>query len=152
MRPSKNCEDLIQGFEKLILHAYKDPGSKDGLPITIGWGNTMYTDGSKIKITDIITKERADELFGWELNNKAVVIDGHKLNLNQNQFDAICSFVYNVGLSAFLKSHLYKMIKMNPNDLAISEEFKKWKFNDGKIMKGLIRRRDMESTLYSKPI
>lgn len=152
MTPSKNCEDLIKEFEDLILHAYKDPGSKDGLPITIGWGSTMNKDGTKIKITDIITKEKADELFNWELNNKAVVIDGLKLGLNQNQFDAICSFVYNVGLGAFLKSHLYKLIKINPNNPAISDEFKKWKFNDGKIMKGLIRRRGMESKLYSKPI
>ena len=152
MIPSNNCVELIKSFESLVLHAYKDPGSKDGLPITIGWGSTMYNDGRKINVTDIITEERATELLMWELNNKAIVVNAMRLSLNQNQFDSVCSFVYNVGIDAFKRSHLFRKINVNPNNPAIVEEFKRWKFNDGKIMKGLIRRRDKESKLYFKKI
>lgn len=150
MTISKNGIDLIHSFESCKLTAYKDPGSKDGLPVTIGWGSTMYTDGTKIKLGDVITQQHADDLFICEISRKSNVLNAMNLKLNQNQFDSLCSFIYNLGVGAFESSTLLKKIKINPNDPLITAEFMKWINNNGKVMKGLIRRRKAESSLYFK--
>jgi lysozyme len=150
MKTSENGIDIIKKFEGLVLHAYKDPGSKNGLPITIGYGSTMYKDGSKIKLGDTITKEEAIDLLHWEVGNKTAVLRGMNLNLNQNQFDAITSFIYNVGIGAFETSTLLKRIRKNPNDPDIRNQFNRWIYNDGKISDDLVRRRNLESELYFK--
>ncbi len=139
---------LIKEFEGCILTAYKDPGAENGLPITIGIGSTMYTDGSKIKLGDVITQEKAEQLLAWEVGNKASVLNGNGIKVNQNQFDSLCSFIFNIGVGAFNKSTLLKKVKANPNDPTIANEFLKWNKNNGKVMKGLTRRRQAESDLY----
>jgi lysozyme len=155
MTASENGISIIKNFEGLRLHAYKDPGSKDGLPITIGYGSTMYKDGSKIKLGDTITQDQANDLLMWEVGNKTQVLNGLNLKLNQNQFDAITSFIYNVGMgkqnvSGFLDSTLLKRIKINPNDPDIRNQFNRWIYNDGKVMSDLIERRKLEADLYFK--
>jgi lysozyme len=155
MTASENGISIIKNFEGLRLHAYKDPGSKDGLPITIGYGSTMYKDGSKIKLGDTITQDQANDLLMWEVGNKTQVLNGLNLKLNQNQFDAITSFVYNVGMgkkdvSGFLDSTLLKRIKINPNDPDIRNQFNRWIYNDGKVMDDLVKRRKLEADLYFK--
>ena len=139
---------LIHSFESCKLDAYKDPGSKDGLPITIGWGSTMYTDGSRIKLGDVITQVKADELFIFEIVRKSNVLTAMNLKINQNQYDSLCSFIYNLGVGSFNSSTLLKKIKINANDESIRAEFMKWINNDGKVLKGLIRRRKAEADLY----
>ena len=139
---------LIHSFESCKLDAYKDPGSKDGLPITIGWGSTMYTDGSRIKLGDVITQTKADELFVFEIVSKSNVLTAMNLKINQNQYDSLCSFIYNLGMGSFNSSTLLKKIKLNPTDESIRAEFMKWINNDGKVLKGLIRRRKAEADLY----
>lgn len=155
MTASENGIRIIKNFEGLRLRAYKDPGSKDGLPITIGYGSTMYKDGSKIKLGDTITKEQADDLLLWEVGNKSAVLNGLNLKLNQNQFDAIMSFVYNAGMGkkdgkGFLGSTLLKRIRINPNDPDIRNQFGRWIYNDGKILDDLVKRRKEEADLYFK--
>ena len=139
---------LIHSFESCKLNAYKDPGSKDGLPITIGWGSTMYVDGSRIKLGDVITQVKADELFVFEVVSKSNVLTAMNLKINQNQYDSLCSFIYNLGMGSFNSSTLLKKIKLNPKDETIRAEFMKWINNDGKVLKGLIRRRKAEADLY----
>lgn len=153
MTASENCISMIKNFEGLRLHAYKDPGSKDGLPITIGYGSTMYTNGSKIQLSDVIDIIQADYMLRWEVGNKTAVLNGLGLKLNQNQFDAITSFVYNVGMgkqnvAGFLGSTLLKRIKINPNDPDIRNQFNRWIYNDGKVMEALVERRKLEADLY----
>lgn len=151
METSENGISLIKKFEGFVGHAYKDPGSKNGLPITIGYGSTMYTDGRKIMLGDIITKEDADKLLRWEVGNKTSVIRAMDLRLNQNQFDAVTSFVFNIGIGAFEKSTMLKRIKRDPNDPDIRVQFAKWKYNDGKALDALVKRRNLEADLYFKP-
>ena len=139
---------LIHSFESCKLNAYKDPGSKDGLPVTIGWGSTMYTDGKRIKLGDVITQTQADELFVFEIMSKSNVLTAMNLKINQNQYDSLCSFIYNLGMGSFNSSTLLKKIKLNPKDESIRAEFMKWINNDGKVLKGLIRRRKAEADLY----
>ena len=135
-------------FEGYKAKSYLCPASV----VTIGWGSTMYTDGSKIKLGDTINEQQAEELLMWELKNKSISL--HGLNLNQNQFDSLLSFVYNLGIGAFAKSTLKKKIVINPNDPAIKDEFMKWNKATvgGKLieLKGLTRRRTAEAEMYFK--
>lgn len=148
MITSENGISLIKGFEGLRLNAYKDPGSKNGLPITIGYGSTMYKTGKPIKLGDTITAQEAEDLLRWEVGNKSAVLRGLNLKLNQNQFDAITSFIYNVGVGNFNSSTLLKRIKFNPNDPDIRNQFDKWIYNDGKVSEDLVVRRKKEAVLY----
>lgn len=146
MKASQKCIDLIKQFEGYKDKAYFCPAGV----ATIGYGSTMWNDGRKVQMGDKITKEGAELLLHWELNNKAIALYG--LNVNQNQADAILSFVFNLGIGAFQKSTLIKKIRLNPNDPTIRDEFMKWNKArvGGKLMelKGLTRRRNAESNLY----
>jgi lysozyme len=148
MIASKNCINLIKMFEWYKSKSYLCPASV----VTIGWGSTMYTDGRKIKLGDTINEQQAEELLMWELKNKSTAL--HGLTLNQNQFDSLVSFVYNLGVGAFAKSTLRKKILINPSDAAIKAEFLKW--NKARVggelieLKGLTRRREAEAEMYFK--
>jgi lysozyme len=146
MTPSKKAVDLIKLFEGFSSKSYLCPASV----YTIGYGSTMWNDGKKVKSGETITLQGAENLLLWELQQKSFVLNG--LDLNQNQVDAVISFVYNVGASAFGKSTLKKKIKANPNDPTIKDEFMKW--NKARVggkmteLRGLTRRREAESNLY----
>lgn len=146
MKASQKCVDLIKQFEGYKDKAYLCPAGV----ATIGYGSTMWNDGRKVQMGDKITKEGAELLLHWELNNKAIALYG--LNVNQNQADAILSFVFNLGIGAFQKSTLIKKIRLNPNDPTIRDEFMKWNKArvGGKLieLKGLTRRRTAEANLY----
>lgn len=148
MIPSKNCINLIKMFEGYKAKSYLCPASV----VTIGFGSTMYQDGRKIKIGDTINEDQANQLLMWELKNKSVCL--HGLNLNQNQVDSCLSFVYNIGIGAFVKSTIKKKILINANDPTIKDEFMKWnKARVGvqlMVLKGLTRRRVAEAELYFK--
>jgi lysozyme len=146
MKASQNCIDLIKTFEGYHSKAYKCPANI----VTIGWGSTMYKDGTKIKMGDVVTEDEAEELLMWELDKKAIGL--HGLKINQNQADSLLSFIYNLGIGAFKKSTLFKKVNLNPWDTSIKDEFMKWNKArvGGKLieLKGLTRRRDAESNLY----
>lgn len=150
MTTSQRAVDLIKKFEGYFSNAYLCPA---GVP-TIGYGSTMWSDGKKVVIGQKITLEGAEKLLMWELKNKESCLI--KLHLNQNQFDALMSFVYNVGCGNLMKSTLYKKALLNPNDPTIKDEFMKW--NKARVkgiltpLKGLTRRRIAESNLYYEQI
>lgn len=146
MTPSINCINIIKKFEGLKLKAYTDPGS-GGLPITIGYGSTMYDDGTRINLDDVITEGRATELLYWEVKQKSSALKYLK-GINQNQFDAIVSFVYNVGIGAFESSTLKRLIVKNPSDPLIRAQFERWNKSRGRILNGLTKRRKEEADLY----
>jgi len=143
---SSNGINLIKKYEGFYADAYLCPA---GVP-TIGYGSTMWADGRKIKLGEKISLENAEKLLMWEINNKALHIQS--LNLNQNQFDAIMSFVYNLGLGALLKSTLYKKARIDRNDATIRDEFMKWNKarKNGVLvpLRGLTARRKAEADLY----
>ena len=111
---------------------------------TIGFGTT---DGIT-KDHPRITIEQAELLFQNDLIGFKAAINKHvKVELNKNQFAALLSFVYNVGEKQFSKSTLLK--KLNANDyLGASKEFPKWKYAKGKVLQGLINRREAERQLF----
>ena len=142
MNPSINCINLIKQFEGYRSKAYLDVV---GVP-TIGYGCTMWNDAKKVKLGETITLDGAEKLLMWYLNKKSLCLQN--LNLNQNQFDALLSFIYNIGLTAFNKSTLLKKVKANPNDATIRNEFMRWVNKGSSFEKGLTRRRKAESDLY----
>ena len=104
MNCSRHCLELIGDFEGLRLEAYLDPV---GIP-TIGYGTIRYPDGRKVQLGESITEREAEAFLTFECNNvgKAVADLVNEEKLNQNQFDALVSFCYNVGIGAFSDSTL----------------------------------------------
>jgi lysozyme len=147
MRPSANVIKLIKQFEGCRLRAYQD-----AVGIwSIGFGSTRYTDGAKVNMGDVITMEKADAMLYITLQDFAYWVYYYvQMPLTQNQFDALCSFAYNVGIGAFRRSTLLKKINVDPNDPTIEAEFLKWNKAGGKVLVGLTKRRQQEADLYFK--
>jgi lysozyme len=138
--------ELIKNFEGLKLRAYLCPAS---IP-TIGFGNTYYPNGSKVKLTDApITKEKAEELLKFLLISYEKAVDSFcRDDISQSNFDALVSFAYNVGNGNLQKSTLIKKVNANPKDITIADEFMKWNKSNGSVLKGLTKRRQAEANLY----
>ena len=143
--------DLIKSFEGFSSKAYVDPAT-GGLPITIGYGSTRYTNGNKIKLTDpAISIEEAEKLLADTMGQYELAVDAMAVDsLNANQFSALVSFCYNCGASNLKSSTLLKKVNANPNDPNIAAEFAKWNRGGNKVLAGLTRRRLAESNLYFK--
>ena len=137
--------DLIKKWEGCSLKAYTCPAGV----ITIGYGNTYYENGEKIKLGDTITQERAEQLLNNLVGTYLNCVEKHvKPQLNNNMVSALVSFVWNVGCANFAKSTLCKLVNNNPNDPLIAEEFKKWNKANGKVLNGLTNRRLDEIRVY----
>ena len=146
--------ELMRHFESCLkpigndqFTAYPDPGYGWQVP-TIGWGTTVYPNGQKVKKGDVITQDQADRLFDWEIQDDAKklrpLID---VALTNDQYSAITSFAYNVGVGAFKRSTLRR--KLNSGDFAgAAREFRKWNKSNGRVLAGLTRRRLSEERLF----
>lgn len=147
---------ILHEFESCRLKAYKCPAGV----WTIGWGNTWYEDGSPVREGDVITQERADRLFDnilarfEDMARRAITS-----NVNENQFSAFVSALYNVGHGSKFKdglivlkngqpSTLLKTINLNPNLPVIEKLFKEWTSRNPDYRNGLLRRRTAEAKLY----
>lgn len=138
----------IKESEGLRLEAYPDPGSVDGKPVTIGYGTTKIN-GKVIKLGSKITKAQAEEYLNADLiafgTKVAALI---KVPVTDNQFGALVSFAYNIGLDAFAKSTLLRHLNAG-NYADVPAQMRRWNKNDGKVMKGLVNRREKEVALWS---
>ena len=149
MTTSQNGLNLIKEFEGCKLSAYALGDGK----WTVGYGNTFYEDGTPVKEGDTITQERADSLlllivpkFEQQLESAL------KVTVNQNQWDALLDFVYNVGIGNFEQSTLLRVLNANPNDPTIRNDFMMWVDPGTKFEAGATRRRTAEADLYFTPI
>lgn len=137
--------DLIKSFEGCKLNAYLDSVK---VP-TIGYGATFYENGDKVKLCDKISPNRANELLIFHLKSFSSKVDALvKSDVNDNQFSALVSFAYNVGVGNLKSSTLLKKVNVNPKDKSIADEFLKWNKAGGKVLAGLTRRRKSEVELY----
>ena len=145
MNLSKTGLDLIKRFESFRAAPYL---CSAGVP-TIGYGTTVYPNGIKVKLSDQkITQQLAESFLQFHVN--AIEKDVSKLvkvTLTQNQFDALVSFAYNVGLGAFRDSTLLKLLNSGDIDGA-SKQFERWNKAGGKIVDGLTNRRKAEKVLF----
>ena len=145
MKISSRGLDLIKDFEGFSSKAYLDVVK---IP-TIGFGNTFYEDGRKVKLGEQISKTDALKLLEVVANRDFAdkIFPAIKVKVTQNQFDAMVSLAYNVGAGAFLKSTLLK--KVNAGDFAgAGEQFLRWNRAGGKVVLGLTRRREREKQLF----
>lgn len=145
---NKEGTDLITKWEGLRLKPYL---CSAGVP-TIGYGSTRYENGNKVKLTDSeITKERAIQLFANTiLQYEKAVFTLTRDDINQNQFNALVSFCYNLGVNALKNSTLLKKVNANLTDPNIKLEFVKWINSGGVKSQGLLNRRNDEVKMYFK--
>jgi lysozyme len=138
--------NLIKTFEGLSLKPYLCPA---GIP-TIGYGSTLYSDGTKVKITDKpISEFQASTLLMNTLRHYEQSVNSFcRDDISQTQFDALVSFAYNCGVGNLKSSTLLKKVNANPNDPTIRQEFLKWNKGGGKVLAGLTKRRTAEADLY----
>jgi len=139
MHTSQKGLDLIKSFEGLRLSAYRCPAD---IP-TIGYGTT-----SGVKMGDTITKERAEEMLREDVKRfEDQVLRLVKVPLTQGQFDALTSFVYNLGPGNLSNSTLLRLL--NAGDYkGAAAQFDRWNKAGGKVLAGLARRRAAERALF----
>lgn len=138
---------LIKEYEGLVLTAYPDPGSKDGEPWTIGYGHTRG-----VKKGDVTTAAQAEKWLLEDLGATYAIIDKYvKVGLNENQYSALVSFVFNIGEALFAKSSVLKNINAGKLD-TVPGRMALYRLNDGKVMKGLVRRRAAEGVLWMETV
>jgi lysozyme len=149
MRVSDAGVSAIAAHEGLRLDAYPDPGSVDGRPVTIGYGATTTAAGATWQIGDRITEAEAERLLRRDVTvaEEAVRRLVH-VPLAQAQYDALTSFVFNVGARAFETSTLLERLNAGDYDGAAAQ-FGRWIYNDGRVMPGLQARRAAEAELFA---
>lgn len=133
--------ELVKYFEGLRQKAYRCPAGV----WTIGYGHTKG-----VKPGDVCLKKEAEEWLEQDLQEAETCVRKRvRVPLNDNQYSALCSFVFNFGCGAFHNSTLLK--KLNLGDyLGAANEFERWVYADGKRLNGLTRRREAERRLFMK--
>ncbi len=146
MKISQKGLDLIKKFEGFRNTAYLCPAKV----WTIGYGATYYPNGKRVQAGDKITEAEASKLL-FDMANKNYALPVDKMtrdDITQNQFDALVSLVYNIGVGNFQKSTVLRLVNKNPKDPKIADAFMMWNIGGGKVLPGLVRRRKEESKLY----
>lgn len=147
-------KNLIRKFEGCSLVAYLCPSKV----WTIGYGNTFYADGTPVKEGDKIDMYTANQLFDITLDKfekqvKMLLGDTLLVTLPKEAIDPLISISYNIGTGAFAKSTLLKRIKLNKLDFdGIEAAFMMWVKSNGKVLKGLQKRRAAEFQMYKDAV
>jgi len=143
MKTSNKGVEFIKRHEGFVPHAYKCPAGV----WTIGYGHT-----GGVNSGDVITKQEGEQFLRMDLGTAERAVNKQNLNLTQNQFDALVSFVFNVGTGNFGSSTLLRKLKVDTNDPTIANEFRKWNKarQNGilRVLQGLVKRREEEAKLY----
>lgn len=143
---SQNGVLLIESFEGFSPTMYLDAA---GLP-TIGYGTLIDEADEQWLKTATIDRSQAEQLLRDEMSymEKRINMMLKNLNINQNQYDSLCSFAYNVGVENLRKSTLLRKVMANSFDPSIKNEFLRWVYANGRRLPGLITRRTKEAELY----
>lgn len=140
MQVSEKGLELTKSSEGLRLKAYQDTGGV----WTIGYGHTR-----NVYPGQIISQDDAARFLKTDMEYAVSVVNEHCLPCTQGQFDALCDFVFNVGVNQFLHSTLFRLHKAGDYKNAAAQ-FQKWKYDNGKIIPGLIVRRSKELATYTR--
>lgn len=143
MTPSPACFALVKRFEGLSLKAYPDPAT-GGEPITIGYGHT-----GGIHLGTIWTQDEADTALMDDLHRFGATVSTllGGAPTKQCQFDALTSWIFNVGAGAAATSTLLRM-HIAGNFAGAGDQFLRWNKAAGRVMPGLVKRREAERALY----
>lgn len=145
MKLSENGTKLIKKYEGCRLKAYKCPRGV----WTIGYGHT-----NNVRPDDVITQDEAEELFKQDVKVFENAINRLiKVKLNQNQFDALVSFTFNLGYGdrGLGCSTLLRLLN-NSDYIGASKQFSRWVYSGDRVLEGLIKRRNEEKELFLKPV
>lgn len=147
MRISDNGVKFICTAEGFKSSAYLCPAGV----WTIGYGNTFYEDNTPVKDGDTVTKDEAMQLFRSVLKRFENAVNKRITQpLTQNQFDALVSICFNIGITGFKNSTLARVISKDPNDKDIKRCFEMWRYATVNGVKKpiLLSRRKKEHKLY----
>ena len=139
MQTTEILFEKLKSFEGCRLQAYQDAAKV----WTIGYGHTKG-----VKKGDNITQEKAEEYLREDVEEVEGQILALNLNLTQPQFDALVSFVYNVGIGAFKESTLLRFIREGRSENEIKKQFRSWVYSNGRTLPGLVMRREWESIRF----
>lgn len=139
MKTSNQGKNLIKEAEGLRLDAYKCPA---GVP-TIGWGHTKG-----VKMGQHITVQQAEDLLVEDIAPIERLLNALKINFRQEQFDALVSWIFNLGAGNFKSSTMYKLILADARDEEITESLIRWTYSGKQQLPGLMKRRVAEANLF----
>lgn len=147
MKISEYAEEVLKEYEGLRLKAYRCPSGV----LTIGYGHTK-----KVKPGDVIDKETAHRFFVEDVEDVEKLLDAERYSstLSRGQYDALVSFIFNLGWGKFRSSTLRKKLLNNVDDISIPNEFRRWVYGtDPKTgtkikLPGLVKRREWEAQMY----
>ena len=139
MTTSEETKQQMKKWEGLRLFAYLDTG---GVP-TIGFGHTK-----DVRMGDAITLKQAEQYFEQDIAIFEKEINSLGVDFSQNEFDALVSFVYNIGIAKFRKSTMYRYIREGMAKCYIANEFDRWVHCNGGVLEGLKKRREWEAQKY----
>jgi lysozyme len=131
----------LKEFEGLRLKAYKCSGGK----WTIGYGHTKG-----VKPGQVIDKYEASKLLAEDVEyfEKFLVEEPYAEDISQGQWDALVDFLFNLGIGNFQSSTLRKRILQDVNHEDIPNQFRRWVYSKGKVLPGLVKRREWEAQMY----
>ncbi len=136
---------LIQDFEGLMLEAYRCSAGV----LTIGWGHTSAAGEPEVTPGMTITEAQAQEIFRRDVKQYSDgVRDLVEVDISDNQFSAMVSLAYNIGVAAFAKSSVLRFTNERRFDEAAAS-FALWNKAGGQVLRGLVRRRAAEAELYA---
>lgn len=141
MKASNQLIVKIKEFEGLRLRAYRDSGGKP----TIGYGHTLG-----VKMGQRITERQAEEMLEQDLWVAGRFPNTMKEIDTQGKYDAVVSFIFNLGAGNFKRSTLYRRILHHAPDRLIQAEFRRWVHSGGKVLQGLVKRREWEAERWMK--
>lgn len=144
MKTSQNGIDLIKHFEGFCQSPYNCPSGHK----TIGYGHVMKEN----ETFSSIDQTQAEELLSMDLSKaEQAIYRNIKVELKQNQFDALASFTFNLGGGALQCSTLRQKINRQDHEL-VANELRKWIYAGGKKLLGLKLRREAEAELYNSSL
>jgi lysozyme len=155
MKMSENGKRLLSEWEGVETRVYRDVA---GLP-TIGVGHLLTKDemtsgkiwirGAPVDYANGLTQQQVMDLLGQDLEKfEQTVNESVKVQLNQNQFDALVSFTFNVGPNAFKNSTLLKLLNQSQYQ-EVPNQLRRWVYAGGQIVRGMVNRRENEIKLWS---
>lgn len=155
MQMSANGKELLSQWEGFEEKVYKDSAGLD----TIGVGHLIVKpekhtgmiiiNGTPIAFTNGLTKQQILDLLGQDLHRfEKAVNDDVKVLLSQNQFDALVSFAFNVGVGNFKQSTLLQLLNEGKYD-EVPAQLRRWNKTGGRVVQGLVNRREKEIGLWN---
>lgn len=132
--------ELIKEFEGFRRVAYKCPAGQ----WTIGYGSTKYQDGTPVQPGDTITEEEASDLVDYYCRYNIQLPKG---DFSAPQKEALCSLIYNIGQVSFNRSTLKKCLEKG-DYIGARKQWLRWTRANGKVLLGLVRRREAECKLF----